>query len=80
VRHVAVPTDLREWKYLLETLACELYDLSHQLREVGPIRSDESRFNSLNHPGNEFEPLTPAEVTAGEDGAWNGKESLNDAA
>lgn len=73
VKCVAAPVDPHEWQYLLETLAQELYDLSHQLRE-------QSRSNSLHHPGNELEPLTPVEVTAGEDGAWNGKKSLNDAA
>jgi hypothetical protein len=74
VKFVSVPVSVRDWRYLLETLAKELYDLSHQLRE-------KSRSNSLHHPGNKSETLIPAETTVGEDdGAWNGKQSLTDAA
>jgi hypothetical protein len=73
VKSVLVPVSLGDWQYLLETLAQELYDLSHQLQE-------KSRSNSLHHPSDEPKSSTSAEVMAGESGAWHGYKSLNDAA
>ena len=73
VKHVSVPVDSAEWKYLLETLARELYLLKDQLQDVGPSGANgNNRSESLHHPGvTDVTPLTPASVPAGENGAWN---------
>jgi hypothetical protein len=75
---VQAPVDPDEWQYLLETLAKELYDLSHQLQEthdaVPTVESSESnRSYSLHHPDETGTP-TPVATPTGEDGAWNGKD------
>lgn len=72
VKCVPAPVDPREWQYILETLAKELYDLSYQLQ-------DNPRSHSLPRPGEQLKPLTLAQA-AGENGAWNGKDSLKLAA
>jgi hypothetical protein len=64
-----------EWKYLLETVAQELYDLSHQLQDGDPIGLADSRSPSLLHLSEPIKTLTPAGVSAGEDGTWNENDS-----
>ena len=74
-----MPVDQKNWQYALESLAVELYELSHQLQDKVAVSDfDNPRSHSLPHPnhsGQQSKPLSPAEP-AGEDGAWNGKESI----
>jgi hypothetical protein len=74
VKLVAAPADPKEWKYLLETLAQELYDLSHQLQGVERSGSTSNlRSYSIAHPS-QIETQTPAATVTGEDGVSDGKE------
>jgi hypothetical protein len=78
VQLLANPIESTEWKYVLETVARELYDLSHQLQETHEVvqateSSESNRSYSLHHPG-ETETPTPVATRIGEDGASNGKD------
>lgn len=77
VQLIASQVESKEWRYALETVASELYDLSHQLRDVASVvqtRLNENTLStSLRHPDETITP-TPAENSVGEDGVWNGKE------
>ena len=37
VQLIVSQVESKEWRYALETVASELYDLSHQLRDVAPV-------------------------------------------
>lgn len=83
VQLIASQVESKEWRYALESVASELYDLSHQLRDVGQVvqtRLNENTLSpSLRHP-DEIETPTPATTVVGEDGVWNGKEPYQPAA
>lgn len=81
IKRIATPAKSRDWQYLLETLAQELYDLGHQLQDARPIRpGDNTRSYSLPCLGEHLKTKTPAGSPAGEIGAWNGKSSIKHAA
>ena len=72
VQMVSVPVKSKEWQYLLETIATELYELSYQLQEPSPSAVSDTT-SSLHPIENKKPPLTTSTEDIGDQNVNNTK-------
>ena len=78
VKRVRVPVDLNEWNHILEIIAKELYQWSHQLQdqETETSISCDHRSHSLIQTAITLKPIAPARLSAGHEGEDDGIKDL----